>query len=497
MPRAAACACCGPRCCWPVAWPRCSGCARARRCWRSARRRSWRRRQRPAHGGAVLGRHQRAAAPGVSRTPASARSRSPCSPPRCSPSRAPSPPGRDAHARRRRELLYDRLRAGRGGAAACRAPRSHDPPTAGAQAVAAFAWPAQFEGRPLTALPLAGRDRRFADDFPGRVGRFSDGTPRDHHALHDAGDAPAAPGVGLPRRRSASPSSPCPRAAAPTAATWGCFAARKQGDGADGVRADPRRRRAAPGPTRRAGTGPPSRAAAPARGGARRSSSATAAGDPLDGCRPHLRCFRRGEAGAAGQHRRGRDTRARALPLPGGRTGAPHARVPDRSADSRRACCWCSAWSSRSRSGAREAVLGVLLIVALHPRVGLLRLLRDHGRRPVAGQARAVAARGQGGRLSDRVHRQRAAQPAARRRLPPVRLRHRPVRDGGATRASAASATASPARMVVVEERSRVARAADDHAAADGRRAGRASAAPAARRRGSARRWSCTSGAST
>ncbi len=40
-------------------------------------------------------------------------------------------------------------------------------------------------------------------------------------------------------------------------------------------------------------------------------------------------------------------------------------------------------------------------------------------------------------------------------------------------------------------------RAADAHAAADGRRAGGFPAAPAAVRRGSARRWSSTSGAST
>jgi hypothetical protein len=36
-------------------------------------------------------------------------------------------------------------------------------------------WPAQYEGRSLTALPLTPRENSFVRDFPGRVGRFSDG----------------------------------------------------------------------------------------------------------------------------------------------------------------------------------------------------------------------------------------------------------------------------------------------------------------------------------
>ena len=46
----------------------------------------------------------------------------------------------------------------------------------GAETAAAFpGWPASFEGRPLTMLPLSERERRFGDDFPGRVARFTDG----------------------------------------------------------------------------------------------------------------------------------------------------------------------------------------------------------------------------------------------------------------------------------------------------------------------------------
>jgi len=36
-------------------------------------------------------------------------------------------------------------------------------------------WPAQYEGRPLVAMPLTPREDSFVRDFPGRVGRFSDG----------------------------------------------------------------------------------------------------------------------------------------------------------------------------------------------------------------------------------------------------------------------------------------------------------------------------------
>lgn len=36
-------------------------------------------------------------------------------------------------------------------------------------------WPAEFEGRALQPVPLAERDRRFAEGFPGRVAAFTDG----------------------------------------------------------------------------------------------------------------------------------------------------------------------------------------------------------------------------------------------------------------------------------------------------------------------------------
>jgi hypothetical protein len=36
-------------------------------------------------------------------------------------------------------------------------------------------WPGVFEGRPLRALALTAVEERFAQSFPGRIGRFSDG----------------------------------------------------------------------------------------------------------------------------------------------------------------------------------------------------------------------------------------------------------------------------------------------------------------------------------
>jgi len=36
-------------------------------------------------------------------------------------------------------------------------------------------WPTEFEGKTLTPLPLTDVERRFASEFPGRIGRFTDG----------------------------------------------------------------------------------------------------------------------------------------------------------------------------------------------------------------------------------------------------------------------------------------------------------------------------------
>ena len=41
--------------------------------------------------------------------------------------------------------------------------------------VAVPAWPHEFQGRPLTPLPMTEQDRRFLAGFPGAVARFTDG----------------------------------------------------------------------------------------------------------------------------------------------------------------------------------------------------------------------------------------------------------------------------------------------------------------------------------
>ncbi len=37
------------------------------------------------------------------------------------------------------------------------------------------AWPTAFQGKALSELPLTDKERAFAQGFPGRIGRFSDG----------------------------------------------------------------------------------------------------------------------------------------------------------------------------------------------------------------------------------------------------------------------------------------------------------------------------------
>jgi exosortase/archaeosortase family protein len=80
------------------------------------------------------------------------------------------------------------------------------PAVAGASAQAVFpGWPMEFEGRPLVAEPLSERERVFLTDFPGRVGKFSDGrrtiilrwTARATRALHLSSDCFRGAGYGV------------------------------------------------------------------------------------------------------------------------------------------------------------------------------------------------------------------------------------------------------------------------------------------------------------
>jgi hypothetical protein len=90
-------------------------------------------------------------------------------------------------------------------------------------------WPAQFEGRSLTQLPLSPREERFAADFPGRIARFSalfsDGqreviirwVARETRALHPASDCFKALGYSI---------KPLPARVDPAGHRWGGFEAR-------------------------------------------------------------------------------------------------------------------------------------------------------------------------------------------------------------------------------------------------------------------------------
>ena len=90
-------------------------------------------------------------------------------------------------------------------------------------------WPTQYEGRPLTAMPLTARENSFVRDFPGRVDRFSDGQREiiirwidaPTRRLHSAADCFRGIGYGitpLPVRRSMS------------GAAMSCFRAGRGGD---------------------------------------------------------------------------------------------------------------------------------------------------------------------------------------------------------------------------------------------------------------------------
>ena len=37
-------------------------------------------------------------------------------------------------------------------------------------------WPTTFEGQPIYPLPMTDKERGFSQNFPGRIGRFSDGS---------------------------------------------------------------------------------------------------------------------------------------------------------------------------------------------------------------------------------------------------------------------------------------------------------------------------------
>jgi hypothetical protein len=85
-------------------------------------------------------------------------------------------------------------------------------------------WPTSYEGRKLTALALTERESVFANDFPGRVGRFWDGkraiimrwVVAPTRRLHSAADCLRGSGYSI---------APLPASRDASGAAMGCFRA--------------------------------------------------------------------------------------------------------------------------------------------------------------------------------------------------------------------------------------------------------------------------------
>lgn len=105
-------------------------------------------------------------------------------------------------------------------------PRSDEPASSG---LAFPGWPASFEARAITQLPLTSREEGFNRDFPGRIGRFSDGNREiilrwvasPTRRLHPASDCFKASGYTI---------DPLPLAQSGDGTGMGCFRAGRGGE---------------------------------------------------------------------------------------------------------------------------------------------------------------------------------------------------------------------------------------------------------------------------
>ncbi|MBN8549544.1 MAG: hypothetical protein J0M12_09535 [Deltaproteobacteria bacterium] len=85
-------------------------------------------------------------------------------------------------------------------------------------------WPQEFRGNHLTQLPLTERELTFGKDFPGKIGRFSDGEneliirwiTRESRKLHPASDCFRGAGHSI---------APLPLHKDLDGALWSCFRA--------------------------------------------------------------------------------------------------------------------------------------------------------------------------------------------------------------------------------------------------------------------------------
>jgi hypothetical protein len=87
-------------------------------------------------------------------------------------------------------------------------------------------WPARFGSKPLRPLPLGAVEQRFAAEFPGRIGRFTDGeheivirwVSEETRKLHPASDCFRGTGYSI---------TPQPLAVEPDRSHWGMFIAER------------------------------------------------------------------------------------------------------------------------------------------------------------------------------------------------------------------------------------------------------------------------------
>lgn len=107
-------------------------------------------------------------------------------------------------------------------AAALRAPATE------ADAVSAHEWPSQWDGAPLRPLALSEVEQRFADRFPGAIGRMTDGQQtlvmravnRPTRMLHPAADCYRALGYRIEQARLERDAQE---------RLWRCFVAQRHG----------------------------------------------------------------------------------------------------------------------------------------------------------------------------------------------------------------------------------------------------------------------------
>lgn len=101
-------------------------------------------------------------------------------------------------------------------------------PTAEADAVASHEWPSQWDGVPLRPLALSEVEQRFADRFPGAIGRMTDGhqtlvmraVNRPTRMLHPAADCYRALGYRIEQARLERDAQD---------RMWRCFVAQRHG----------------------------------------------------------------------------------------------------------------------------------------------------------------------------------------------------------------------------------------------------------------------------